>query len=980
MLDKEFEKELDSGDHVGKFQCIANEVEGKRGCNSSDGLSCYEHESDEGEIWYDAYCYSCTQNFTKDQTHSTMGDSLGVEGGKVVNRVKFDKTPKLPPMKAKEVKEFIAEVGYKSNDYRDIKDEYSKFFGHLTKLDENGKVLARYYPETTKGRVTGYKCRNHPKNFRYGKIGKTGKKSDLSGQVKFKSGGKYILIVGGEEDKVAAYQMLRESQIARGQGEFSAIPVVSPTTGETSALAQIKSQYEYLDSFENIIIGFDSDEAGVKATSEVAKALPKEKVKIATWSGKDPNKMLQLRQSKQFVRDFYQAKDYVKSGIKSSVDLDDEMIEELLRPKITLPPFMSELQKAMAGGIPIGVIINIAMESGGGKCFAKGTKILMADTTTKNVEDVEVGDQLMGDDGSPRQVVKLGRGSEEMFEVSQIKGDTYTVNKSHILSLRVSIPVPSKGWGRGDIINIEVSDYLRLPPKAKGALKGYKADLTNMGKIKAEFEPYMLGLWLADGEASMPRIHLHADDTELHLEITEFCERNSYSCEFIRVKGKAVRCYIKGGFKDDLRVINVLGDKHIPNMYLTSDYDTRIKLLSGLLDGDGYKTGGCYEIIAKSDVLANDIVTLARSLGLYVSTKKKFSKCQNFEGRWYNRLHISGSLEKLELKLPRKQFGERKQIKKTGVTSITVTSVGQGDYYGFEIDGNKLFCLADFTVTHNTTFVNEMINHWIFNIPFKMGVLSLELSAGQYGLAMLSRHIGKKLQLFEDGQDAIDYINQPWVKAKRKELWEDEYGEPRWYVLDERDGSLDEAKRQCEILHHKYGCTLLVLDPLQDLLDGASNEEQAVFMRWQKAMVKNGVTFININHVRKSPSGSNRDKDGKHVVRELREDDIQGTSAIPKSGAANIMCVRDKYAEDELDKNTTHVTASKIRWSGFSGPCGKWYYDVPTHTVYDLDTFLSEGANKEENKAIKTKPKKTITNKVESKGDNAKESMKIKGD
>ena len=109
------------------------------------------------------------------------------------------------------VKEFIKNVGYKSNNYRGIRDEINQFFGHLTKLDDNGKVIARYYPETTDDKLVGYTCRNHPKDFSYGHIGTVGSSGQMSGQIKFKTGGKYVLIVGGQEDKAAAYQMLLDS-------------------------------------------------------------------------------------------------------------------------------------------------------------------------------------------------------------------------------------------------------------------------------------------------------------------------------------------------------------------------------------------------------------------------------------------------------------------------------------------------------------------------------------------------------------------------------------------------------------------------------------------------------------------------------------------------------------------------------------------------------------------------------------------------
>ncbi|ANA49319.1 putative primase/helicase [Pseudomonas phage phiPMW] len=273
----------------------------------------------------------------------------------------------LPAMPKEDIKAFLSDAvrGYGGNGYRGIKDEYLRFFGHVTKLDESGKVKSRHYPETnTQGLVAGYKCRNHPKDFRYGNVGHTGGKNQLSGQVKFTSGGKYILIVGGEEDKVAAYQMLADSQKDK---DYDSIAVVSPTCGETSAVKQVANNFAFFDTFETIRIGMDNDEAGRKAAALIAAVLPKDKVEIVTWSGKDPNQMLLDGKEKQFVRDFWNARQLVNSGIKESSGLMDAVREELQRPRITLPPHWHAVQAATKGGFLQGRIINIIGDTSVGK-------------------------------------------------------------------------------------------------------------------------------------------------------------------------------------------------------------------------------------------------------------------------------------------------------------------------------------------------------------------------------------------------------------------------------------------------------------------------------------------------------------------------------------------------------------------------------------------------------------------------------------
>ncbi len=62
----------------------------------------------------------------------------------------------------------------------------------------------------------------------------------------------------------------------------------------------------------------------------------------------------------------------------------------------------------------------------------------MFDGTLKNVEDIKVGDKLMGDDSTPRNVLSITSGKEQMYWVRQNKAIDYRVNESHILSLKRS--------------------------------------------------------------------------------------------------------------------------------------------------------------------------------------------------------------------------------------------------------------------------------------------------------------------------------------------------------------------------------------------------------------------------------------------------------------------------------------------------------------------------------------------------------------
>lgn len=98
-------------------------------------------------------------------------------------------------------------------------------------------------------------------------------------------------------------------------------------------------------------------------------------------------------------------------------------------------------------------------------CFAKDQPILMYDGSVKMSQDIEVGDELVGDDGKKRIVLHLTRGKDEMYEVRQNNGDSYIVNSQHHLVLKYN----------AEEIEITIDTYLQLDEKYKSKLLGFKS-------------------------------------------------------------------------------------------------------------------------------------------------------------------------------------------------------------------------------------------------------------------------------------------------------------------------------------------------------------------------------------------------------------------------------------------------------------------------------------------------------------------------
>ena len=382
--------------------------------------------------------------------------------------------------------------------------------------------------------------------------------------------------------------------------------------------------------------------------------------------------------------------------------------------------------------------------TGSGKCLALDTPILMHDGSIKKVQDVLVGDVLMGDDGGPRTVGSLARGEELMYDIVPSKGETWGCNESHILVLKYImhkhiVKTPHNTWcvhyhhGNGvfksqnfksesdaiafaaaisdelSIVEIELNQYLELPKRLHHLLKMYRTGVDFPNPQEPCFDPYVIGAWLGDGSSRCSQIC--TADVEMVNELQRRLEPYDMYVKALAAKYKfSMTCEqpkINNSFIKALHAYDMVQNKHIPHHIKTGTREVRLQVLAGLLDTDGYLLRNCYEIIQKNERLANDIVFVARSLGFLATIREVEKSCmykgEKKTGR-YHRIFISGSgFEQIPMVLDRKKAAPRCQIKNALHYGFKVVPKGWGDYYGFTIDGNRRYLLGDFTVTHNTT-------------------------------------------------------------------------------------------------------------------------------------------------------------------------------------------------------------------------------------------------------------------------------------
>jgi superfamily II DNA or RNA helicase len=408
---------------------------------------------------------------------------------------------------------------------------------------------------------------------------------------------------------------------------------------------------------------------------------------------------------------------------KYSVVPQEEIGPDFL-PGITLATYqIKAIRKGALDGCECGIY---DIPTGGGKCLGYNTPVLMHDMTVKMVQDIVRGDLLMGDDGTPRTVLSTCSGVDNLYSIKQKNGDDYVVNEAHILSLMRTPDGKSKSKDYM-VYDIPITEYLASSVTRKHLLKGYKANL-DIEESPCGFDPYAFGVWLGDGVSAdctfvlnettdQPIVeYLKSLATTLTMELVKYQEPTQrYDYYSLRLyegvhKPDHIPTFTVNPFRQFLKSRNLFGNKHVPLEFIRNSRNVRLKVLAGFLDADGYtneRNDMLYATI-KNTKLVPDITLLARSLGFKVTVSDCWKTYDGINGDWYKRITISGHLDSIPLLVTHKLAKPRLMKKNPLVCGIKVESIGHGQYFGFELDGNKRFLLGDLTVTHNTEIISGL--------------------------------------------------------------------------------------------------------------------------------------------------------------------------------------------------------------------------------------------------------------------------------
>ena len=232
-----------------------------------------------------------------------------------------------------------------------------------------------------------------------------------------------------------------------------------------------------------------------------------------------------------------------------------------------------------------------------------------------------------------------------------------------------------------------------------------------------------------------------------------------------------------------------------------------------------------------------------------------------------------------------------------------------------------------------TSFINSILMHWVINSPHRILIISLEDNIASYTLKLSSRVAGVNIAALRTPEEKREVIEE--YRDEIEKYLVDEQGRARFDIMEKVPPTLEELKKAILQAIKVNGTKLIILDPIVSLIGSKSLDEQAEWMLFEEETRRDyGTTWINIAHVRKSGSGEKAHSEGG----DFSEESIKGSSQISATATTNILLRRNKMSEDPVERNTTYVSISKNRATGFTGKdITKVYYSNATQLMTDFN-------------------------------------------
>ena len=575
----------------------------------------------------------------------------------------------------------------------------------------------------------------------------------------------------------------------------------------------------------------------------------------------------------------------------------------------------------MTAGLQRSDLIILAARPAMGKAQPLDAKI---QTTTgwKTMGDISVGDKLASIDGATSEVTGIfPQGIEQVYRITFSDGRTTECSGEHLWQ------VSFRSWAEPRVVTtLELISLLEKQRYQKRLwIDTPTGDFGHNETLP--IAPWALGLLLAEGDLN--NMKLSSADTELLERFThelgssyELHKINTYDHRIVMKEGERVRGSRQPvPLREALKTLGLKEShshtKFIPSLYLTASRNSRLELLQGILDGDGWvEQHKSVRFTSCSEQLADDVVALVRSLGGWASKRPKTTH-YTYGGEYKTdrpafvvNISFSNPSSLFTLERKKQRAVPTRFVKKPVILDIQPTRMAQTQCISVS-HPSKLYITDDYVVTHNTTLVTNLAYNVATIAKQPVLFFSLEMSKEQLVDRMLADASGVDSWNIRTGNLSDEDF------SKLSEAM-GEMSEAPIFIDDTPGLSVLEMRTKARRAAHDQPLGLIIIDYLQLMQgsgrhDGNRVQEVSEISRGLKLIARElNVPVIALSQL--SRTVENRTPQIPQLA------DLRESGSIEQDADIVMFIYREAYYNPETEReNITDLIIAKHR----NGPVGK---------------------------------------------------------
>lgn len=312
----------------------------------------------------------------------------------------------------------------------------------------------------------------------------------------------------------------------------------------------------------------------------------------------------------------------------------------------------------------------------------------------KLVGDVCVGDILYDSSGKETKVLEVYKFKDvDLYQVDFSDNTNLVACDEHKWIVSTQDDLGTKKQRVVDTMFLK--QHLKRSGKNNISIKNPEPLMYTTKDLK--IDPYILGHWLGDGYSVGYQFSASTEDSSFFID-----EYNKYGYTVKQRTSSNIWTFFVHGLAKDLRVYDLLKNKHIPEIYLRGDLNQRLSLIQGLMDSDGHITdaGRCMFYNTNPRIVAG-FCELLSSLGIKYTTINKLKKKEpHLDGKtvsFFTSLPVA--------RLPRKYNNIRKyestRTQRRYVTDVSFFKKGNASCFLVDSSDNSFLAGSRMIVTHN---------------------------------------------------------------------------------------------------------------------------------------------------------------------------------------------------------------------------------------------------------------------------------------